>query len=105
MLIVETGRLGIIQTGNEVTVDLSPPPRMPRSAPAATAVMQGMRSESPDERVAATIPCEASPLALDIETELHLSFPPKSVRVVQGRVIRRGRAVFRSELLDQTLAE
>ena len=58
---------------------------------------------------AAARPCEASPLPLDIELdieeELHLRLPPKSVRVVQGKVTRRERAIFRSALLDQTWAE
>ena len=93
-----------VRAGNMITVN-GPSPRTPRSVPFATADMQEMRTESSAERVMTSIPYEASPLPLDIEEELHLQFPPKSVRVVQGKVTRRERAIFRSELLDQTLVE
>lgn len=73
-----------------------------RPAPVTTA-LDSVRAGPATTAVAR--PCEASPLPLDIEEELHLRLPPKSVRVVQGKVTRRERAIFRSALLDQTLVE
>ena len=95
----------IVRTGNRMTADSSPLPGRPHSASIATAGMHWRRTESSAQRVRPAMPDEASPLPLDIEEELHLQFPPKSIRVVQGKVARRERAAFRSELLDQTLAE
>ena len=95
----------IVRTGNRMTADSSPLPGRPHSASIATAGMHWRRTESSAQRVRTAMPDEASPLPLDIEEELHLQFPPKSIRVVQGKVARRERATFRSELLDQTLAE
>ena len=100
--------IGVGRASNVITVN-GPLPRTLRSVPFATADMQEMRTESSAERVMTSMPYEASPLPLDIELdieeELHLRFPPKRVRVVQGKVTRRERAIFRSELLDQTLVE
>lgn len=37
----------------------------------------------------------------DMVEEVHIELPPKKVRIVQARVVSRGRAIFRSNLLDE----